>query len=286
MRWLCKRFKHHFDTGRGALPRIRFSASLAVCLLILNLILAGCATRNADPPQNRAFNFQTDTFAFPNQLVWEYQFDEHGKWTSHPRRPPPDYSHHCFVVARSTMQFFEHARFDPSQPVADETTYRKLIRRVISTSPGHLMSDVDKVVIPGYADLRSFSQAETPLLKSVCGGAWQSYFQRGHWRMLAPFTRHYQVKMAQQLLKEIQANRPPIAHVVRFPSLAINHAVVLYAASETSGEIRFTAYDPNNPKTPTTLTFDRAMRTFKLPVNDYFYGGRVDVYQVYHGWQY
>ncbi len=85
------------------------------------IALSGCAT---DPPpvaNARPFNFQTDTFAFANDLVWEYHFDEHGKWVSHPREPKPDYTHHCFVVARSARQFFEHARFDPAQPVADDS---------------------------------------------------------------------------------------------------------------------------------------------------------------------
>src|SRR5271169_1694968 len=99
----------------------------AVWFLSLFLILSGCATAHRDATvTQRPFNFQTDTFAFANQLVWEYQFDEHGKWTSHARNPPPDYSHHCFVVARSARQFFEHARFDTSLPVTNAATYRRL----------------------------------------------------------------------------------------------------------------------------------------------------------------
>lgn len=256
---------------------------IALCILLL----AGCATPQDNSSQaRRAFNFQTDTFAFPNQLVWKYHFDENGKWVSHPRNPPPEYSHHCFVVARSVKQFFGHARFDASQPVADEATYRHLIREVISRNPGRISKEADKIVIPGYADLHSFSAAQEHLLKSECGGAWQSYFQRGHWRMIAPFTHHHQERMAQQLLKEVKANNTPIAHLVCFPNLKINHAIVLFAAEENDKEIRFTAYDPNNPKTPIILTYDRAKRSFLYPPNDYFPGGNVDVYQVYYGWFY
>ena len=256
---------------------------VALCILLL----AGCATQRENPSQaRRPFNFQTDTFAFPNQLVWEYHFDEHGKWVSHPRNPPPKYSHHCFVVARSVKQFFEHARFDANQPVADAATYRRLIREVISRNPGQASIEANKVVIPGYADLRSFSAAQEPLLKSECGGAWHSYFQRGHWRMIAPFSHHHQERMAQQLLKEVRANNPPIAHLICFPNLKINHSIVLFDADETDKEIRFAAYDPNNPKSPITLTYDRASRSFLYPANDYFPGGDVDVYQVYYGWLY
>lgn len=253
-------------------------------LLVLTALLSGCTS--TVQPGKRAFNFQTDTFAFPNELVWEYYYDVNGKWVNRPRQPPPDYTHHCFVVARSAMQFFDFARFDASQPVADAATYRKLIDKVISHRPTQVSADADKVIIPGYADLRSFSEAQEPLLKRECGGAWQSYFQRGHWRMIAPLSRHYQQRMAKQLLGEIQENQPAVVHLERFPHMTINHAVVLYAASETEKEIVFTTYDPNNPRKPAMLTYDRAKRTFFFPANDYFEGGRVDVYEVYRGWQY
>lgn len=256
-------------------------------LFLLCLLVAGCASpRNSPPETRRPFNFPADTFAFANELVWEYHFDENGKWVSHPRDPKPEYSRHCFVVARSVKQFFEHAHFDPAQPVADADTYRRLIDRVISTSTSRTLADSNRIVIPGYADLRSFSETQASLLKSECGGAWHSYFQHGHWRMIMPFTRHHQEGMANQLLAAVNANRAPVVHLVRFPQLTINHAVVLFGATETPDKIVFATYDPNNPKAPTTLTFDRATRTFQFPANDYFPGGRVDVYEVYRNWLY
>jgi len=253
-------------------------------LLCLALVLSGCATSPPSLARNeRPFNFQKDTFAYANELVWEYHFDQQGRWTSRPRRPKPDYTHHCFVVARSARQFFEHARFDPTQPVADSATYRRLVRQVISISPRRVLPDSQKIVIPGYADLRAFSQAWEGLLKAECGGAWQSYFQRGHWRMIMPLSRHHQEKMARQLAADLKADRPPVVHLVRFPQLTINHAVVLFDAAEDEKEIRFSVYDPNKPEKPALLTYDRASRTFNFPANDYFPGGRVDVYEIYRG---
>jgi hypothetical protein len=247
----------------------------------------GCASTHPDPPERRrAFDFQHDTFAYANELVWIYYSDEHGKWVSHPRVPKPEYSHHCFVVARSARQFFDHARFDPDQPKADAETYRRLVHEVLSLSPRRELPDSRRIAIPGYADLRSFSEAYEAMLKEECGGAWQSYFQRGHWRIIAPFTRHQQEQMAKRLLTEIRENHPPVAHLVRFPHLTINHAIVLFGAAETSEGINFTAYDPNDPAKPVTLSFDAATRTFQLPANDYFCGGRVDVYEVYYNWCY
>ena len=93
--------------------------------------------------------------------------------------------------------------------------------------------------------------------------------------------------MCQQLLKHIgESSHPVVIHLVRFPQLTINHAMVLFDSSQNERETRFIAYDPNQPEKPTTLIFDRASKTFILPANKYFAGGRVDVYEVYHQWNY
>ena len=257
-----------------------------LALLCLTLALCGCSSsRTAGPVSARPFIFKQDTFAYANELVWEYHFDPATRTTTHRRRqPPPTYTHHCFVVARSAKQFFLHATFEPSQPLGEESTYRRLIREVVSRSPRSASGQ--KVIIPGYANLYAFSEAHEPLLKSECGGAWQSYCQRGHWRMLFPFSRAHQEKMAEQLVESIKQTGPAVVHVVHFPSLSINHALVLFEAAEAENAILFQTYDPNEPAKPTTLTYERHTRTFKLPANSYFIGGRVDVYEVYHAVNY
>lgn len=275
------------ETSRPNTAVWRAICSPLLCLAIPIILLSGCATGpKADPAPPRAFNFQQDTFAYPNELVWEYFYDTNGVWKNRRREPKPTYSLHCVVVARSARQFFDFARFDPQQPVADEATYRRLVRRVIRTNPRRRIPLEQRIVIPGYAGLRQFSQAHERLLKEECGGAWQSYVQRGHWRMIFPFSRHKEERVAQQLLEELQRNHPPIAHLVRFPSLMINHAILIFASDESPKEIHFLSYDPNHPAGPVTLTFDRQTRVFTLPYNDYFPGGRVDVYEIYHQWDY
>ena len=255
-------------------------------IFLATLWLAGCATSPPSAAGSRHFIFEQDTFAYANQLVWEYHFDEHGKWTHRSRELKSDYTHHCFVVARSAKQFFQNARFDPAQPKADSATYRRRIREVISASPRKRLSEDKRIVIPGYANLRQFSQGQERLLKAQCGGAWQSYFQRGHWRMIWPFSRHQQHQMAEHLMSEIKDNTLPVVHLVRFPSLTINHAVVLFDVQESADRIEFAAYDPNSPEQPTTLTYDRARRSFSFPTTSYFPGGRVDVYEIYCNWCY
>src|SRR6266498_2358479 len=71
------------------------------CLIFLTgLLLAGCATSRTSAPGSRHFMFEQDTFAYANELVWEYHFDAKGKWAYRAREPKSDYTHHCFVVAR------------------------------------------------------------------------------------------------------------------------------------------------------------------------------------------
>src|SRR5256885_12764931 len=213
-------------TQSGALRRRRVQngalwLALAVCL-------AGCSTPR---PQNQArqFNFHEDTFAYANQLVWEYNFDPvTGRATHHATVPKPNYTHHCFVVARSTHQFFENARFDPAAPMVNDDTYRHLIRKVVASNPRHPLPAAQQIIIPGYSNLFTFSRARESLLKEECGPACQSYFQRGHWRMVFPLSRSHQERMARQFACGLDSGRVPVVHVVRFPQLSINHAMVLF----------------------------------------------------------
>ena len=259
---------------------------LRLGLLLLTLALAGCASHSAKVATSaRPFNFQTDTFAYANDLVWEYDFtsDHPTHWL---RQPPSDYTHHCFVVARAARQFFDHARFAPDQPEVSDEACRRLIRAVVGRSSRRASAEAKRIVIPGFANLHSFSESKSRLLKAECGGAWQSYFQRGHWRIVFPFSRGHQAGVAQRFLDSLQHHRPPVVHVVRFPQLSINHALLLFDATESDAEIRFAVYDPNDPVRPLTLTYRRQERAFYFPANYYFSGGRVDAYEVYRNWIY
>jgi len=253
--------------------------TLFLLALLLALGVSGCATpRERTPIATRAFNFKTDTFAYSNQLVWEYSFATNGEWSAHKHVPPPDYALHCFPMTRAAERFFFNARFDATQPKTSTNIYQQLIHTALCGT--------QQKVIPGYANLREFSAAQEALLKAECGGAWRSYVQRGNWRMVFPFTRTNQARTAEHLAASLHENKLPIIHLSRFPQLTINHAVLLFAIEESEPEIRFSAYDPNIPDTPVTLTFDRASRTFYWPRSHYFGGGRVNVYQIYHRWNY
>ncbi|MDB6028611.1 MAG: hypothetical protein JWM68_4834 [Verrucomicrobiales bacterium] len=262
------------------LPVTFHRLNLLACSLLL-VAFCGCATQKNVSANSHPFSFEHDTFSYANELSWEYFYDAEGKWRSKKRQPAPEYTQHCFVVARAARQFIAHARFDKSLPRASAQEYEMLVRKTLARSFTKISSNDDKVVLPGYPDLREFSRDHAALLKQECGSSWHSYVQRGHWRMMMPFSANGQEKMALRLASKIKENAAPIIHLVRFPQLTINHAAVLYGVTEDSDVIRFSMYDPNYPEKPATLTFDRQTKHFILPANTYFQGGQVNVYEIY-----
>ncbi len=259
-------------------------APLVLGLLALAL-LCGCAgSKPRADAFPRHFVFGQDTLAYSNELYWVYKVDpETGRATHEDRQPKPTYALHCYPVAHAARLFFQHARFETNLPPPDAATCRELVRQVLKRSLSVEVGETERVVIPGNANLRDFSAAHEQLLKAECGSKWRSYFQRGNWRMIFPFTRRHQEKMARRLLESIRRNRPPVVHLGDFPALHINHAVVLFDARESDREIEFSVYDPNDSSKPARLKFDRAARRFYFPSNFYFAGGRVDVYEIYYG---
>jgi hypothetical protein len=229
------------------------------------------------------FKFRRDTFAFANETVFEYDIPSSRSAPRRRHEANSDYTLHCFVMARSVRQFFQHARFDPTQPVASNETYAELIRRVVATDPRDDRPKEPRIVIPGYPNLRAFSAVREQLVKAELGGAWQSFLQRGNWRMLLPFPAEQQQATAAELLESLQQDRPPVVHVVTH-SLSINHAVLLFGAVIHRDTISFAMYDPNEPRTPLELEFDRESASFRFPTTAYFQGGAVDVYEVYRSW--
>jgi hypothetical protein len=243
-------------------------------------------TPPAESPARR-FNFERDTFAFPHELVWKYHFDPaSGAMTTYKAEPPPTYYHRCFVLVRATRLFFDHARFAPELPPADAETDRRLVRKVIARSPRRPCAETERVVIPGYAGLRGFSQAREAVLKANCGAAWESYFLRSHWRMIFPVSGRFQEMMAEKLKLSLARRSVALVHLFRFPQLTINHGIVLYRFAESDREIEFLAYDPNLPERPVTLVYEKARRRFTFAPSIYWGGGELSVLEIFCDWPY
>ncbi len=250
------------------------------------LLAGGCAASPpAVAPPRTPFRFSDDVFAFSNQTLWLYRVDPStGKFTGQPREDPPDFAFRCAGMVRATRQFFVGARFDPAEPHLDPAGYAQRVRRVLATDPRH--PPAERIVIPGYHDLREFSEAEEPLLKALLPGASPSYLQRGNWRMIFPFGERHQAALVERLRSELAAGWLPIVHVLRFPERSINHFVLVLQADETPEEVRFQVYDPNDDSRPVILRYDRGAHVFSYPATRYFSGGPVKAYEVYDGWLY
>jgi hypothetical protein len=186
-------------------------------------------------------------------------------------------------MVRAARQFHVHARFAPERPAVDVATYRRLIAEIVGRDPRRQTPAADPVVVPGYADLRAFSVDHEELLKEALAGPWKSYVQRGNWRMIFPFGEGHQRRLVARLLASLGRGQAPIVHVLRYPSLTLNHMLLVFAAEDAPGEIRFHAYDPNEAAAAIVLRWDRGARTFLYPRTPYFGGGPVKVYEIYDG---
>ncbi|HTH47674.1 MAG TPA: hypothetical protein VMB21_09210 [Candidatus Limnocylindria bacterium] len=263
-------------SGQAGRPTVR----LRWLGLPLAMLCFGCAS--SPRVELAPFTHPADTLGFRNETLWSYSRDpQTGRQVHERREPPPDYTLRCFVLARVAKQFHAHARFEPgAAPLAPEE-YRRRFRRLQARSTRTASAEADRIVFPGYADLRGFSQAHEAMLRAEAGGAWQSYFQRGQWRMVLPFSRAGQAREAARLVKAVRANTAPVLHVFTFPGLTVNHAVVLFSVEETASRLVFQAYDPNAPDEVLEVGYDRDRRQFSLPATAYFVGGPVNAYEVY-----
>jgi len=236
---------------------------------------------------NRIFQFERDTFAFPHELVWQYHFDPvTGAMTTFNTDPPPAYYHRCFVMVRSTRQFFYHARFEPNQSKTEPEVYRRLVREVVSRNPRRACAESERVAVPGFDGLRSFSRAQEPLLKAELGGPWQSYFLRSHWRMIFPMMPWHRERMANKLKHSLPKRGLTLVHLFRFPRITINHGIALYGLKESEQTLEFEAYDPNLPEHPMKLVYERQRRVFTFAPSRYWSGGELSVVEIFCNWPY
>lgn len=230
----------------------------------------------------RRFQFARDTLAFPHELAWKYHFDPvTGAMTTQRADPPPTYYHRCFMLVRAVRLFYDYAQFRPELPPADTETYRKLVREIIARNPRRAGAESERVVVPGYDGLRSFSQAHAALLKAECGAPWESYFLRSHWRMIFPVSGRFQEKMAEKLKHSLSLRGVALVHLFRFPRITINHGIALYRFADSEPDIEFEAYDPNLPAHPVALVYEKKRRVFTFAPNVYWGGGALSVVEIF-----
>jgi hypothetical protein len=233
------------------------------------------------------FRFDRDTFAFANQTVFEYH-------EGHPslRRPSTVrrdmYKRHCFVLCRTAMQFKKFARFDPHNAPLDDTSLAARIHAVTHQQPwGELLPEDQRIVFPGYKDLREMSKARRELVQLNIGHGWPSYFRISNARMIFQQSAGYQEKTHEYLDAALARGELFVGFLTTYPRLSINHSILVYkrkSFSQNPGVERYLVYDPNHPESPRELVWSPKTRSFSYQKDWDFIGGFVRIYQVYGKW--
>jgi len=242
---------------------LNFIGNLRLAALVsLVVVTAACASappRNGGPllgleeaVRTPAFSFESDTFAFANLIA-----------ARHPNEPGI-YAHYCFVLARAVRQFAQFARFDPTLAKIDHAGYVERVKRVVARpARAEALPPDDRIVIPGYANLREFSLDEESAVKDGLGGRFWTWVHWTNWRVTLPVDGSQQEGVAYEIVEELRAGRLVQLLVTNWPKPELNHTVVVFESRPMKdGSIEFLVWDPNNPDWPGIMTFDPSARRF------------------------
>ena len=247
----------------------------------LALLSVACATAERRPPiadptaqaEVAGFAFATDTFAFPNQV--------------RAHTPPSEdlYANYCFVMARGLRQFFLFARFDPAAPRLSPEGYVERVRAVVARRPwAPALPADDRVVIPGYANLREFSAAQEAAVKTGLGGRFWTLVHWTNWRVGFPMPAVQQERVARQTIEELEAGRLVQLLVTNMPKVELNHTVVAFGYRRTARGVEFAIWDPNEPGASGVVLFDEGRRRFWAERMFDTEPGVIRAFRMYHSW--
>ena len=256
---------------------------------VLLCLGTGAAHANGVVP-GPPLDFNADTFDFANQTFYVYPRGYAEKRVLRPGERPPAFTLHCFAMSRATEQFRNFARFDPALPPPDDATLVRLVRRVTHRAPWRKPLPPDeRVVIPGYPNLRALSKARPLIVQKNIGLGWTAYARIGNWRMF-PFILNgprQQFHTQQRVESALGRNDLFIAYLTSYPSLAVNHSVVIYGrrpatpADTAAGVIHYLVYAPNHSDGPRDIVFDTKKRMFSYQKDWDFVGGKLTVLQTF-----
>jgi hypothetical protein len=249
-------------------------------VLVLALATAACAHAPARPEAVRpaaasvpGFVFAADTFAFANAI--------------RARHPDADdlYANYCFVLARAVRQFHQFARFDPAAPRVDALEYVRRVRAVAGHAPWEApMPPAERVVIPGFANLRAFSAAQEAAVKAGLGARFWTLVHWTNWRVTLPVPDGHQAAVLEEIVGELGAGRLVQLLVTNWPTPELNHTVVAFGYRYRADGVELHVWDPNDPAAPGAVLFDARGGRF---VASHVYDTRVGpirVFRMYYSW--
>lgn len=239
-------------------------------------------------PNAPEFKFERDTFAFVNSTVFEYRA---GYISARRRDAPPEkskpYNRRCFVMSRSAAQFCKFARFEPkATPLSDEELAAR-VRRLSRMHPWDAaLPREQRLVFPGYANLREMSKVRGRVLQENLGLGWPTYARPGNYRMFFQHSDEYQEQTQANLNATLARGDFFIAYLSDYPNFHINHAVLVYDRKPLgpNGIEHYLVYDPNHPDAPRELKWSPKYKVFNFEKDEEFVGGFTRVFQVYGKW--
>jgi hypothetical protein len=230
------------------------------------------------------FRFDRDTFAFANQTVFEYH-EGHASLRKSSATKKDAYNRHCFVMCRTAAQFKKFARFEPRSAPLDDASLAARIRAITRQAAwSEPLPENQRIVFPGYKDLKEMSKARRELVQLNIGHGWPSYFRISNARMMFQDGTGYQEETHARLNAVLARGELFVAFLTTYPRFTINHSVLIYklkSSSPNPGADRYLVYDPNHPELPRELTWSAHDRAFSYQKDWDFVGGLVRVYQVY-----
>ncbi len=256
-------------------------------LIALSLIAisSGCASIKPTAGPGRSFDFQRDTFAFHNDLVFKIQKSSISpEVATTPQELERPYTRRCFIMAAGVVQFWKHARFDPDASPVSEKELARRIRQIRDDATWWPTEPPDKrVVFPGFTGLRDLSEREGALVRANMGAGCTTYFHLRKFPMPFLPSRPHQAHLCEELRDWLRQGHPMVLWLYNFPHVNMNHAVAAFEEipSPRPGQIAFHVYDPNYTDAPRTLVFDTATRSFSYDKTFYFPGGIVHARPMY-----
>jgi len=234
------------------------------------------------------FRFDRDTVGFANATVFEYREGHPYLRRQREKGEPKRYTRRCFVLCRTTMQFYNFARFDAHALPLDDSALAARIRNVTRRAAwGKPLPSDQRVVFPGYANLRAMSEARREVVRANIGLGWPTYFRLGNIRMLYEHNANYHKETHANLNAVLERGELFVGFLTTYPLLSINHAVLVYKrepAFPNGGTDRYLVYDPNHPESPRQLTWSSRDNAFAYQKDWDFIGGFVRFYQIYGKW--
>jgi hypothetical protein len=230
------------------------------------------------------FDFDRDTFAFQNATVLKYHDGiAFFRPKSEADDPANKYTRRCFVMTRTVMQFRKFARFDPAAAPLNDQQLAKRIRAVVHIeSWRESLPDNQRIVFPGYANLREISEARAQVFQNNIGSGFVTYFRPSIIRMVFLQSSGYQEKTHAKLDVALSRGDVFVAYLSTYPKMSINHSVLIYGRKKSGDELeRYFVYDPNHAEAPRELTWSAPDRAFAYQKDIDFIGGFVRVYQTY-----